>query len=202
MNRLRGPTGRPGCTAATCLMMVLCAVPRISAAQEMAAGAAEPGSAEASAQSQAPPAAAAPPGAGPQTDAASARYGLWSSDADDPGPESGPLARARRPEIFQRGGASWYGTPFHGRRTASGERFDMTALTAAHRTLPFNTHVCVRSLLNGREVLVRINDRGPFGPGRVIDLSRAAAGVIGMLGLGIKQVALRLPDADHPVCGP
>ena len=90
----------------------------------------------------------------------------------------------------ERGGASWYGARFHRRRTASGELFDMRALTAAHRTLPFGTRVCVRSLLTGRAVEVRINDRGPFHPGRVIDLSQAAAEKLGSKGLGIKQVAL------------
>ena len=95
-------------------------------------------------------------------------------------------------EIFERGGASWYGIQFHQRKTANGERFDMTAMTAAHKTLPFNTRVCVRSLVNGREVLVRINDRGPYASGRIIDLSRAAAEAIGMLGMGIKQVALSI----------
>ncbi len=103
-------------------------------------------------------------------------------------------------EELARGGASWYGIQFHKRRTASGERFDMGALTAAHPTLPFGTMVCVRSLLNGREVMVRINDRGPFAKNRIIDLSRAAADLLGMLGLGIKQVVLTLPDARNGVC--
>ena len=104
-------------------------------------------------------------------------------------------------EVFQRGGASWYGIQFHQRKTANGERFDMGALTAAHKTLPFNTRVCVRSLVNGREVLVRINDRGPYAAGRVIDLSRAAAESIGMLGMGIKQVALSIVDRAGMRCG-
>ena len=77
----------------------------------------------------------------------------------------------------------------------------MTAFTAAHRTLPFNTRVCVRSLVNGREVLVRINDRGPYASGRIIDLSRAAAEEIGMLGMGIKTVALSIADKDSDRCG-
>ena len=99
---------------------------------------------------------------------------------------------AELPELseFQRGGASWYGPGFHGRRTANGERFDMHALTAAHPTLPFGTKVRVRSLVNGREVEVRITDRGPYSRGRIIDLSRAAAVALDMLGLGIKAVAL------------
>ena len=77
----------------------------------------------------------------------------------------------------------------------------MTEFTAAHKTLPFNTRVCVRSLVNGREVLVRINDRGPYTSGRIIDLSRAAAESIGLLGLGIKQVALHIVDNETDRCG-
>lgn len=88
--------------------------------------------------------------------------------------------------------ASWYGPRFHGKRTASGERFDAKALTAAHKTLPFGTRVRVKSVADGKEVVVRINDRGPFIAGRIIDLSRAAAQALGMR--GIKRVELeRLP---------
>ena len=79
--------------------------------------------------------------------------------------------------------ASWYGPGFHGRRTASGETFDSNDLTAAHRTLPFGTRIRVVNESNGREVVVRINDRGPFAHGRVIDLSRAAARTIGVSGV-------------------
>ena len=104
-------------------------------------------------------------------------------------------------EEFARGGASWYGIQFHKRRTASGERFDMGALTAAHPSLPFGTLVCVRSMVNGHVVLVRINDRGPYARGRIIDLSRAAAEVLGMLGQGIKQVVLTLPERRDTACG-
>ena len=95
---------------------------------------------------------------------------------------------------YQRGGASWYGPGFHGRRTASGERYDMNAMTAAHRTLPFGTWVRVHSLVNGREVDVRITDRGPFISSRVIDVSRGAAEALGMLGLGFKEVVLSVPE--------
>jgi rare lipoprotein A len=77
--------------------------------------------------------------------------------------------------LKETGLASWYGEPFHGRPTASGERYDMNAMTAAHKTMPLPSYARVRNLKNGREVIVRINDRGPFYPGRVIDLSRAAA---------------------------
>jgi rare lipoprotein A len=86
------------------------------------------------------------------------------------------------------GVASYYGGQFHGRRTASGARFDMNGLTAAHRSLPFGTRVRVTHLGNGRSVDVRITDRGPFVGGRIIDLSRGAAGVIGMHHQGVARV--------------
>lgn len=96
---------------------------------------------------------------------------------------------------LERGKASWYGPRFHGRLTASGERYDMYALTAAHKTLPFGTVVRVRSVLDPeREVDVRINDRGPFSPGRVIDLSKAAAQALGLLTLGVTEVSLKVPE--------
>ena len=147
-----------------------------------------------------PRALAVPPGAAARSSVPSVRYDLAVSGTgeltpDDGVPDDGPR------EIFERGGASWYGIQFHQRKTASGERFDMTAMTAAHKTLPFNTRVCVRSLVNGSEVLVRINDRGPYSLGRVIDLSRAAADRIGLTGLGIKQVALTVVDHDGMRCG-
>ena len=96
---------------------------------------------------------------------------------------------------LQRGTASWYGPRFQGKLTASGERFDQQALTAAHRTLPFGTLVRVLSLVNGREVEVRITDRGPYalgaeGHNRLIDVSRAAAVELDMMGLGAKEVVL------------
>jgi len=103
---------------------------------------------------------------------------------------------------FEQGQASWYGPRFNGRRTASGERYNMNELTAAHRTLPFGTLVRVRSLVNGKEVDVRITDRGPFSRKRVIDLSRAAAETIGMLGLGVKDVLLLVPQSTPPVAEP
>lgn len=88
------------------------------------------------------------------------------------------------------GTASYYGKAHHGKRTASGERFNQNALTAAHRTLPFGTRVKVTNLDNGRSVVVRINDRGPFGRGRIIDLSRAAAEQLNMLRSGTAPVRL------------
>ena len=92
----------------------------------------------------------------------------------------------------QRGIASWYGGYFHGRRSASGEIYNQNAMTAAHKTLPFGTRVRVTNLNNGRSAIVRINDRGPFIRGRIIDLSRAAAGSIGMLGSGIAPVKVEV----------
>lgn len=99
-------------------------------------------------------------------------------------------APAEPPVLLASGTASWYADRFHGRLTANGERYDREELTAAHRSLPFGTRLCVRSRANGRMVVVRVNDRGPFTPGRIIDLSRAAAEVLGMTGLGIKPVEL------------
>ncbi|MEX6508205.1 septal ring lytic transglycosylase RlpA family protein [Jiella sp. M17.18] len=88
------------------------------------------------------------------------------------------------------GSASYYGRDFHGRRTADGERFNMNAMTAAHKTLPFGTKVKVTNERNGRSVVVRINDRGPYHGGRIIDLSRAAAKRIGMINSGTAKVRL------------
>ena len=92
------------------------------------------------------------------------------------------------------GVASYYGRRFHGRPTANGERFDMHELTAAHRTLPFGSRVEVTNPRNGRSVVVRINDRGPFIRGREIDVSRAAAEQLGMISRGHAQVELALLD--------
>ena len=109
------------------------------------------------------------------------------------------LLAGEKTREFEQGKASWYGPRFNGRRTASGERYNMHELTAAHKTLPFGTLVRVRSLVNGKEVDVRITDRGPFSRGRVIDLSRAAAEAIGMLGLGVKDVLLLVPESTPAV---
>jgi rare lipoprotein A len=89
--------------------------------------------------------------------------------------------------------ATWYGSPFAGRKTANGERFDPTAMTAAHRHLPFGTWVDVRRPDTGRSIRVRINDRGPWGDSRkVIDLSRAAASALGIVGEGVAPVEIRV----------
>lgn len=90
----------------------------------------------------------------------------------------------------QRGYASWYGPNFHGRRTASGERYDMHQMTAAHPSLPFGTLVTVRNAENGREAVVRVNDRGPYSKGRILDLSFEAAKQLGVVGPGTAIVEL------------
>ena len=97
--------------------------------------------------------------------------------------------------LFETGIASWYGHPFHGRRTATGELYSMYGLPAAHKTLPIPSYVRVRNVRNGKEVIVRVNDRGPFKPGRVIDLSRAAARKLGIGGIAPVQVR-RLTHAE------
>jgi peptidoglycan lytic transglycosylase len=105
------------------------------------------------------------------------------------------IAPAQREDV-QVGYATWYGAKFAGRRTADGERFDPNAMTAAHRTLPFGTWVEVRRVDTGETVRVRITDRGPFGhEDRIIDLSRAAARALRIIGRGLTKVALRVVPA-------
>ena len=98
------------------------------------------------------------------------------------------------PIVWRSGVASYYGSRFHGRRTANGERFDMNAYTAAHKTLPFGTKVRVTNPNTGKSVVVRINDRGPFTRGREIDLSRRAATELGLIQRGHGTVELALID--------
>ncbi len=102
----------------------------------------------------------------------------------------------------ERGLASWYGPGFHGRKTSSGERYDMYAMTAAHKTLPLPTYARVTNIENGRSAVVRINDRGPFHGPRVIDLSRAAAAKLGVLAAGTAEVEVRALDAAKPEPAP
>ncbi len=101
----------------------------------------------------------------------------------------------------ERGIASWYGAPFHGRQASSGEIFDMNRFVAAHRTLPFGSIVRVTNLNNGKHTEVRIIDRGPFVGGRVIDLSLAAAHAIDMVGTGIAPVRIELLSSPSPLSG-
>ncbi len=95
---------------------------------------------------------------------------------------------------YQRGMASWYGPGFHGRRTASGERFNSSDMTAAHRSLPFGTRLRVVNESNGRSVVVRVNDRGPFAHRRVIDLARGPAQALGLTSSGTGYVSLHRLD--------
>ncbi len=112
------------------------------------------------------------------------------------GPQrSGPVTS----EHTLRGVASWYGPSFHGNATANGESYDMWALTAAHGTLPFGSIVLVQSVDTGKSVTVRINDRGPFIRGRVIDLSYGAARELAMVGKGTEDVILTI--VDSPISG-
>ncbi len=127
------------------------------------------------------------------------------SNVHDAVPRVEPLSRYGNPpsyEVFgktyhvmesatgyrERGMASWYGTKFHGRRTSSGEPYDLLKMTAAHKSLPLPTYVQVRNLENGRKIIVKVNDRGPFHEGRIIDLSYAAAHKLGMAGHGTAPV--------------
>ena len=131
---------------------------------------------------------AAPPPAQAPTTASSAPRATHTPPTTTPAPAG----------AVEYGIASWYGHPFHGRMAADGEIYDMEKLTAAHRTLPFNTWVRVTNLTNHRMVEVRIIDRGPFVDGRVIDLSHAAAQVIDLIGPGVAQVRLDIIDAPPP----
>jgi rare lipoprotein A len=121
-------------------------------------------------------------------------------------PPLNDIAGRPQPEVLQislgpvrlqlRGLASWYGPGFNGNRSASGEVFNQNAMTAAHRTLPFGTQVRVTNLDTGQSVVVRINDRGPFSRGRIIDLSAGAARVIGLIGSGVAPVNLEVLDSN------
>ncbi|HZD03579.1 MAG TPA: septal ring lytic transglycosylase RlpA family protein [Longimicrobiales bacterium] len=139
-----------------------------------------------------------------------------ASRAPDPEPAAEPLSPWGNPESYEVGGvlyhvlpsadgydetglASWYGEEFAGRRTSSGEPFDPDRLSAAHRTLPIPTWVEVTNLENSRRLVVRVNDRGPFADTdrRIIDLSRAAAGRLGILGAGTARVRVRALSAEE-----
>ncbi len=101
------------------------------------------------------------------------------------------LANYQPTGFAQSGEASWYGPQFHGRRTANGERYDMYGMTAAHKTLPFGTLVQVTNHRTGKSTIVRINDRGPYAHGRIIDLSKSAAQEVGLLGSGVAPVSIK-----------
>jgi len=117
--------------------------------------------------------------------------GIMAACSSGPRPSPKPAPRPAPRYHEQVGRASYYGKKFQGRKTASGERYDMHAFTAAHPRLPFGTVVTVTNLKNGRSVRVRINDRGPFIRGRIIDLSYAAAKKLRMLSRGVARVRVR-----------
>jgi rare lipoprotein A len=120
-----------------------------------------------------------------------------------PEPAPPPVASsAPHPSYSERGMASWYGPAHQGKTTASGEAFDQAALTAAHRNLPFGTVVEVTNLANGRSVKVRINDRGPFVRGRIVDLSKQAADDIGLTGTGRVKVEVYPSDQQTASVNP
>jgi rare lipoprotein A len=137
------------------------------------------------------------------------------SHVPDAVPKVEPRSRGGNPETYvvfgkryytlpaskgfsERGIASWYGRKFHGRRTSNGEVYDMYAMSAAHKRLPIPTYVEVVNLENGRRVVVRVNDRGPFHENRIIDLSYTAASRLGMLGKGTALVEIRAIDPTEP----
>ncbi len=138
-----------------------------------------------------------------------------TSHVPDAVPRVEPISRGGNPETYvvlgkryhtlsssrghvERGIASWYGRKFHGRRTSNGEVYDMYTMSAAHRTLPIPTYLEVTNLENGKRVIVRVNDRGPFHENRIIDLSYAAAARIGMLGKGTALVEIRAIEPGAP----
>ena len=145
--------------------------------------------------------------------------GSDGTDIPDAVPRVEPLSRSGNPASYQvrgkryftkttstghveRGLASWYGRQFHGRKTSSGERYDMYAMTAAHKTLPLPTYVHVTNMENGRTAVVKVNDRGPFHGPRVIDLSYSAARKLGVVQKGTALVEVRAIDPSRPAGDP
>ncbi|TXH55407.1 septal ring lytic transglycosylase RlpA family protein [Piscinibacter sp.] len=150
-----------------------------------------------------PPRAAAPPPAAPAAprphppDAVPRVSSIPQGAPNVPYEIKGELYEPESDDVpmTETGIASWYGRPFHGRRTATGEVYDMHAMTAAHKTMPLPSYAVVRNPRNKREVVVRVNDRGPFKDGRIIDLSHAAARKLGISGIGKVEVR-RLTHAE------
>ena len=138
------------------------------------------------------------PAAGRSSESKSNKTSSDRKSAAKKGNNDTKTAKAGR--VLQSGKASWYGPGFHGRKTANGERFNQYELTAAHPTYEFGTQLCVRSKSTGQAVVVRVNDRGPFVKNRVIDLSKAAAEEIGMLGKGVKSVEIYKLDEGEDSC--
>ena len=198
------------------LALTACAAPQPPAAQSQTAPAADNATAPPPpppAQYQTPPAAhnaaATPPppaAASAQKTAAAPVRKNWQTAAKKTEVQTakadGKTAKAdgktAKTAFSQTGKASWYGPGFHGRKTANGERFDMNTLTAAHRTLPISSYVRVTNLANGKSVVVRINDRGPYHGNRVMDLSKAAAQELGFIRTGTAQVKIEQITTDAP----
>ncbi|MGW8267593.1 MAG: septal ring lytic transglycosylase RlpA family protein [Longimicrobiales bacterium] len=120
-----------------------------------------------------------------------------SASPPSPVPEAPETPEASSSAWTQTGVASWYGEDFHGRDTASGEPYDMNDLTCAHPTLSFGTRLRVENLDNGRSVIVRVNDRGPFAKSRILDVSRKAAQELGMIGPGTARVRISVVEAGR-----
>ena len=123
---------------------------------------------------------------------------VWAQTAAAPAPVAAPAATAAPQADAGQGKVAWYGRKFAGRKTANGERFNPGALTMAHKTLPFGTRVKVTNLKNQKSVVVRVNDRGPFGADRVGDLSQAAAGKLRMLRSGVVDAKLDVLASPAP----
>jgi rare lipoprotein A len=121
---------------------------------------------------------------------------LADRPSESPGVAEIASAIGRGIQTVQEGVVSWYGAQFHDRPTASGERFDSGAMTMAHPSLPFGTMVRVTNLRNGRSVVVRVNDRGPFVGKRIADLSQAAASEIGMMRRGVARARIEVLDRE------
>jgi len=130
------------------------------------------------------------------------------STSNEPRPKPAPSTKGNRPAdssspgiYVEEGNASWYGAPFHGRKASNGETYDMNKMTAAHRTLPFDSMVRVTNLNNGKTATVRITDRGPFVDNRIIDLSFAAAKAIESVGAGVVPVRIEVISGPDPYTG-
>jgi len=149
-------------------------------------------------------------------DSAPSNYSKNWDEIEDAVPKDEPFSKYGNPDSYevlgkryhlvnsnsgfsQKGIASWYGSKFHGQRASSGEIYDMYAMTAAHKTLRIPTYVEVTNLDNNRKAIVKVNDRGPFHDGRIIDLSYAAATRLGVAATGTAQVTIRVVTPDTPV---
>lgn len=152
-------------------------------------------------------------------DGAPENYNSHWQEIEDAVPQDEPFSRYGNPDSYEvfgqnyqvlasntgfseKGLASWYGTKFHGQRTSSGEPYNMYAMTAAHKSLRIPTYVEVTNLSNNRKAIVKVNDRGPFHEGRIIDLSYAAATKLGVAATGTAPVMIRVVDAEKPEVAP